>query len=179
MRTLVVLTVFVLAAAPAVFADDAYIGSPGSEVEFVDWTGQGFNHPDQTPYKGWAFVYVKNTSQNPWGDFHFKVFSYDGSDVSQVDFKDASMGGFNPTSTQSGTTWTINNNVVGAEMSLYFYGDPVLPGQTAAFQVYTDNTATQVNFGLMIWPSPVPEPSSLAALTGMFGIAGLAWRRRR
>mgnify|MGYP000050081662 CR=1 FL=1 len=162
------------------FADDAYIGDPQNPIEISDWHLLPFNHPDNSPYKGWAFVFVKNTSQQAWGDFHFKIFSYDGSDVSSVDFKDASMGGMDPISTQTGLTWTINNTVVGAEMSLYFYGDPVLPGQFAQFQVYTDNTAGKVNFGLMIWPSPVPEPSVLLALSsGLIGAAGFAWRKRR
>jgi hypothetical protein len=161
-------------------AHDAYIGDQNNPVEMNGWDIQLYNHPDESPYKGWAFVFVKNTSQEAWGDFHFKIFSYDGSDVSSVDFKDASMGGMDPISTQTGLTWTINNTVVGAEMSLYFYGDPVLPGQFAQFQVYTDNTAGKVNFGLMIWPSPIPEPSVLLALSGgLIGAAGLAWRRRR
>lgn len=178
-KYLCLLAILMLALASPVLADDAYIGSPGNPVEFNDWTAQLFNHNDNEPFKGWAYVFVKNTSQTPWGDFHFKIFSYDGSDVSLVDFRDASMGGMDPISTQNGLSWTINNTVVGAEMSLYFYGDPVMPGQFAAFQVWTDNTASQVNFGLMIWPSPVPEPSSLVALASMFGLAGLAWRKRR
>lgn len=161
-------------------ADDAYIGSLTTPVEFGSLTSQGFNHEDGPGWKGWAFVFVKNTSQQAWGDFHFKIFSYDGSDVSAVDFRDASMGGFNPISTQTLGSYTIDNNVVGAEMSLYFYGDPVLPGQVAQFQVWTDNTTTMGNFGLMIYPSPVPEPSSLLALSGsLLGLAGLAWRKRR
>ena len=165
--------------APAL-ADDAYIGSVENPIELGGWASQGFNHADLTPFKGTAYVFVKNTSLNAWGDFHFKVFSYDMSDVSAVDFRDASMGGMNPISTQTGTTWTINNTVVGAEMNLYFYSDPVLPGEFAAFQVWTDNTTTMGNFGLMIWPSPVPEPTSVLALSsGLLGLAGLAWRRRR
>ena len=178
-KYLCLLAIVALAIASPVLADDAYIGSQTNPVEFNDWTAQLFNHNDSEPFKGWAYVFVKNTSQTAWGDFHFKIFSYDGSDVSLVDFRDASMGGMDPISTQSGLSWTIDNTVVGAEMTLYFYGDPVLPGQFAAFQVWTDNTASHVNFGLSIWPSPVPEPSSLVALSGMFGLAGLAWRRRR
>ena len=179
MKILFLMTALVLALAGASYADDAYIGTEQDPVELGDWGGQGFNHQDGPDYKGWAYVFVKNTSSDPWGDFHFKIFSYDGSDVSQVDFQDAGMGGIDPVSTQVGTTWTIDNAVVGAEMSLFFYGDPVLPGEFATFQVYTDNTITMENFGLMIWPSPVPEPSSILALSGLFGLAGLAWRKRR
>lgn len=178
MRLIAALSVLLVALAAPVFADDAYIGQD-NPIEFGSWASQGFSHEDGDPFKGMAYVFVKNTSQNPWGDFHFKIFSYDGSDVSSVDFKDASMGGMNPISTQVGTTWTINNAVVGAEMSLFFYGDPVLPGEFATFQVYTDNTVGMGNFGLMIWPSPVPEPSSLLALASLLPVAGFALRRRR
>lgn len=180
MRSLLLCTLIALVCAGAALADDLYIGSEQNPVEIGDWSAQTFNHQDADPFKGWAYVFVKNTSLDPWGDFHFKIFSYDGSDVSAVDFRDASMGGMDPISTQVGTTWTIDNVVVGAEMSLYFYGDPVLPGEFAAFQVYTDNTTTQGNFGLCIWPSPVPEPSSLLAIvTSLVGLVGFGIRRRR
>jgi hypothetical protein len=178
-KCLCLVALIALAIAGPAMAHDAYIGAPGSEIEFATWASQSFNHQDAAPFKGWAYVFVKNTSLNPWGDFHFRVFSYDGSDVSAVDFRDASMGGMDPISTQIGTTWSIDNSGPQAIMSLYFYGDPVQPGEFAAFQVYTDNTTTQGNFGLCIWPSPVPEPSSLLALSGMFGLAGLVWRKRR
>ena len=174
----VVLSVVVLLGTPAL-ADDAFIGSAENPVD-LGWDSQGFNHADGPEWKGWAYVFVKNTTLDPWGDFHFKIFSYDGSNVSAVDFRDAGMGGFDPISTQTLSSYTIDNTVVGAEMSLYFYNDPVMPGQVAQFQVWTDNTTTQGNFGLMIHPSPVPEPSSMLALSGsLLGLAGLAWRRRK
>lgn len=179
MRLVAVLSVLLVVLAAPTFADDAFIGSQDNPIELGSWVDQGFNHEDGSPFKGTAYVFVKNTSLNPWGDFHFKIFSYDGSDVSNVDFKDASMGGMDPISTQVGTTWAIDNSVVGAEMSLYFYGDPVLPGEFAAFQVYTDNTVGMGNFGVCIWPSPVPEPSSLLALVSLLPVAGFALRRRR
>ncbi len=177
-KYLCLLAIVALAIASPVLAHDGYIGSQENPIELNDLSAQFFNHSDDEPFKGWAYVFVKNTSQIAWGDFHFKIFSYDGSDISAVDFRDASMGGMDPISTQTGLSWTIDNNVVGAEMSLYFYNDPVLPGQFAAFQVWTDNTASKVNFGICIWPSPVPEPSSLVVLSGLFGLAGLSWRRR-
>jgi len=169
-----------LACSSSVLAHDAVIETAFDGVG--EAIAQGFEHPDADPFKGWAFVTVQNTGSIAWGDFHFKIFAYPGgtADISLVDFKDASMGGLDPISTQSGTTWTIDNNVVGAEMSLFFYGDPVAPGDFATFQVYTDNTVSMANFGLMLWPSPVPEPSSLIAFsTGIFGLAGFMVRRRR
>lgn len=170
-------------------ADDVTIGTTGSPIELNGLSASyGAEHADAAPFKGWAFVTVKNTGNEAWGDFHFKVFAYPGgsNDISQVSFLDASMqdslgaSGYNPISTQSSTTWTIDNNVVGAELSLYFYSDPVAPGEIATFSVYTDNTASHANFGLMMWPSPaVPEPGSLLALTtGLVGLAGFMRKRR-
>lgn len=175
----VVMSLVAIVAVPA-FADDGYIGSAENPIELNDWGSYSYNHQDGPDWKGWAYVFVKNTSQDPWGDFHFKIFSYDGSDISAVDFRDASMGGMDPISTKTLDDWSIDNDVVGAEMSLYFYSNPVKPGEFVQFQVWTDNTTTMGNFGLQIWPSPVPEPSSMLALSGsILGLAGLAWRRRK
>ena len=38
------------------------------------------------------------------------------------------------------------------------YADPVLPGETAHFTVYTDNPDHLSFFGVMLYPTPVPEP---------------------
>jgi hypothetical protein len=164
------------------FADDVQIGTPAIPIVFAG-TGDGvlqqFQHMDLAPFKGWANIYVYNSSNVAWGDFHFQIFSFDQSDVSQVDF--ISGGIYNPTSSQALGSWSINNSpATGAMMNLYFYSDPVLPGHLANFQVYTDNTATHANFGLAVWPTPVPEPGSLLALSsGLIGIAGLALKKRR
>lgn len=175
-----VLAMVVASLAPA-FAHDGSFGSPTEPIELSTFDGQNFIHEnEQFPWKGNAFIYVKNTSAVAWGDFHFKIISWNGDNISNVDFKDASMGGVDPISTQSPLSWTINNTVVGAELSLYFYSDPVYPGQVATFQIYTDNTTDNVQFGLCMFPSQVPEPSTLAGLAGGFvGLFGLALRRRR
>jgi len=50
-------------------------------------------------------------------------------------------------------------------LDLYFYSDPVAPGETATFTVYTDNTAVpNAWFGVCYWPTPVPEPTGLLLL---------------
>jgi hypothetical protein len=173
----VVLTMVAGIVIPA-FAHDGSIGSLENPVEFPGLAVQDFQHQnEQAPWKGSLFVFVKNTGAKAWTDFHFKVTSW-GDDVSTVDFKDASMGGVDPISTQHPLTWTINNNVVGAEMNLFFASDPVLPGQVATFQLYTDNTAGQVQFGVCMMPS-VPEPSAMAALaTGLLGLVGIVRRKK-
>lgn len=174
-----VVSVFAVVSCP-VLAQGGSVGTVGSPIEISDWGQENPNGLDQDSWKGWTFVFVKNTSLEPWGNFHFEIISYDGSDISNVDFRDASMGGMDPISTQTPLTWTIDNDVVGAEMNLYFFSDPVMPGEHAQFQVWTDNTTDKVNFGICMWPSPVPEPSSLLVLSGsLVGMAGLAWRRRK
>jgi hypothetical protein len=141
--------------------------------ELVDWTEQQFEHQDEDPFKGWAFVYVKNTSQTAWGDFHFEIYDYDDADISNVHFIVDSP--YQPVSSQTGLSWLVNNDVVGATLDLYFYSDPVLPNEIATFQVYTDNTTDEVNFGLQIHPTEVPEPASLL----LFGLGGFALFRKR
>ena len=156
-------------------------------VEF-DGTGagiaQGFAHdPEDDPHKGWANVSVTNTGNEAWGDFHFEIYDpYNGGlDISNVSFMDATLTdhdnnpGLNPTSSQGPLTWTINNTVVGATIDLFFYSDPVGPGESATFSVYTDNADELSFFGLMMHPTPVPEPVTLA----LFGLGALALRRKR
>lgn len=144
---------------------------------FVNLSPQDTIHDDAEPFKGSAKVTVTNDTDEWWTDFHFQVFSVNGSNITATIFVDG--GSYNPTSSQSGLTWVINNNPAGATMDLYFASDPVAPGATAWFKVYTDNTTYKQRFGLSIYPT-VPEPGSLLAFaSGLVGFAGLALRRRR
>lgn len=159
-------------------------GTSGVMADDVEWTttftsltAQNVEHADVAPFKGSAKVIVENDTDEYWTDFHFQVFSVNNSNITATIFVDGA--GYDPTSSQGGLTWTIDNSPTGATMNLYFT-DTVAPGETAWFKVYTDNTTYKERFGLSIYPTTVPEPGSLLALAGgMFGFVGLALRRRK
>ena len=109
--------------------------------ERIDYT-----HQDQDPWKGWFNLTVKNDGTAAWGDFHFLLFeapNYPGSVFFKTDP--------HPTSSQSGLSWNLSAS--GKELDLFFYGDPVLPGETATFSVYTDNTSNPVSYTHLTLPT--------------------------
>jgi len=168
---LVILSSF---ACPAL-AHDAYIAASFSGYGIG--ASQTFEHDDIEPFKGWMDLTVTNTTEDEWWtDFHLMITSVAGSDVSMTDFIDYAP--YQPTSSQALDSWVIDNSVTGATMDICYYNDPVGPGETAWFKVYTDNTAKKVRFGLCVYPT-VPEPSSIFALSGLLGVAGMAWKRRK
>lgn len=143
----------------------------GISLDFPDFSAYQINHEDQDPFKGWLTITAANTSNTAWGDFHFKIFDFMGVDISNVDFGDSGL--FAPQSSQSPLTWDIDNVVVGAEADLFFYSDPVLPGETAWFKVYTYNP-DHVNFGVMFYPTPAPLPAAAWLLgSGLVALVGL------
>jgi len=177
-----------------VFAHDGGTGSLEDPV-LIDWVGDisvvEHIHDDESPFKGSYTIYVKNTGSIDWGDFHFKIFDPypdDGKDIDNVHFLDSTMpahgGGFgeDPTSSQtldgssSPDGWVIDNVTVGATIDLFFYGDPVPAGseEIVWFTVYTDNP-DEANFGICSYPTPVPEPATIAIL----GLGGLVLILRR
>ncbi len=135
---------------------------------------QSSNHAEAEPFKGWMYLTVTNTGTEAWGDFHFQIYEVPtyGS-VENVDFIVDSPN--QPTSSQSGLTWSVDNSVTGATLDLYFYDDPVLPSETATFSIYTDNTADELAFfGALFYPTPVPVPSSMLLLgSAIIGLVGI------
>ncbi|GMV37965.1 MAG: hypothetical protein AMXMBFR61_24730 [Fimbriimonadales bacterium] len=143
-------------------------------------TGEGaavfLEHEDAFPWAGWVHVTVTNESDVAWGDFHFKIFST-GQDVSNVDW--VTDPPYEPQG-RAFDYWVVDNAPpTGATLDLYFWSDPVLVGQTVTISVYNVNP-DHVNFGVCFYPTPVPEPSTLAVFaSGFAGLAALARRRVR
>jgi hypothetical protein len=163
-----------------VFGDDGSlsVSFEGAGTKFV----QRHTHKDAEPFKGWLAVNVTNSGSVSWGGFHFQIVDV-GFDVSEVDFIAARP--YEPTSVQKLNGWAIDNNVVGARMDLNFRDDPVLPGGSSSFAIYTDNTRGRNSFGIELYPTPVPAVVTMAQVYAVtaavmlaIGLAGF-WRRRR
>lgn len=127
------------------------------------------DHEDQDPWAGWVKVIdITNEGTEAWGDFHFSL-SDAGYGTAGLMWDDSVNA---PTSTQA-FTYQISQD--GLSIDLYFYGDPVLPGETASFQVYNVNPNQLSFFRVCFEPTPVPEPATIAILA----IGSLALLRRK
>ena len=170
--------IFLLTGPLPVWADDVSITTSFDDVGGGD-NAQQTGHDDKDPFKGWLNLTVQNTGTEAWGDFHFEIYQVPGQgSVANVDFIVSDE--YEPTSSQSPLTWSVDNNVVGAKLDLYFYSDPVLSGETANFKIYTDNTVDKVFFGVLYYPTPVPVPSAMVLLgSGIVGLLGIRRKFRK
>ncbi|HBG27857.1 MAG: hypothetical protein A2Y10_09255 [Planctomycetes bacterium GWF2_41_51] len=149
-----------------VSADDG-----GWTTTIDSWAGIQLGHNDADPWKGLGTLTVTNTMAESWGDFHFQIFEFATTNVIFTEspfimMKDGLVE-------YSGYTYSFNGT---QQLNFEFYGNPVGPGESVTFQFYTDNTANHHTwFGVMAYPTPVPEPMTL----GLLGLGALALRRKK
>lgn len=139
-----------------------------------EWTFYDLNpitgtHIDGPEWKGFAFVYVTNTTGLAWTDFHFSITNGPGVKILATPA---------PTMNKPVYTWAMDGSQT--VLNYYFFSNPVASGEGVTFTFYTDNTLNQnALFGVCGYPT-VPEPSSMLALSGgLAGLVGLIARRRR
>jgi len=165
-KTCVALAVLgLLTFASSAFAHD---GSLSWDLPTMDQITEN-HYEDGITWKGYAYVTVKNSTSQAWGDFHFTIVNGPGVTIES-----------SPAPSMTWPSYTYNLTAPNV-LDYYFYSQPVQPGTSVTFTFYTDNTANQnAFFGVCGYPTPVPEPGSMLALgSGLFGMAGFLIRRKR
>jgi hypothetical protein len=156
-----------------------------------NYLSNAFVHNDQSPFKGVATIEVTNTGTQSWEDFHFQIFTLYGTpngagwsnpadvffSISGSDYPTYSNSVGGPAIPLGSVALTPGTTSTGAMLDLYFSSNPVAPGQTAVFTIYTDNTTNQGLFGLIMYPSAVPIPGALWLLGA--GLTAFAVMRKR
>jgi len=132
-------------------------------------------HQDDDPWKGTMTVTFTNKGDDAWGDFHFRIVYPGDNSVLFTEDVTPTMTGAND------YFYTLTNG--GLELNYYFYNDPVTKGESATFNVYTDNTLKMnAAFAVAMEASPVvvstvPLPGTMILFgSGIAGIIG--WRRK-
>ncbi len=119
-------------------------------------------------------VTAVNTTDVAWGNFHFLIFAVPGFDSTNV-FFDLSTP---PVSSQVIDSLNILWDFTTGEkkLDLFFYNDPLLPGETGSWEVSINNPDNTI-YAVTSYPSVVPEPVSSTLF--IIGAATLGYRRFR
>ena len=146
--------------AQAAVADDVSISHTFTGVN-IGAALQVDHNPDADPWKGYFTATVTNNSGQDWGDFHFQLIRNLGFGTPSLVVFDDTPNTFTMTGAV-GYSYVISPDLLSTDF--YFYGDPVAPTESVTFTIYTDNTANQQPFGMLLYPTPVPEPAALGLL---------------
>jgi hypothetical protein len=172
-------TILLFFVATPVFAHDGSWGTVTDPCSIISWDSALFGHNDAPDWKGTATLTVSNSMSEQWGDFHFSI--YEITNPGTVIFTTAgpiemldSLGNPYAGGLGVGYNYTLTTSQT---LDFTFYSNPVNPGQIVTFKVYTDNTSMQnAWFGLTAYPTPVPEPATIALLG--LGILSVMRKRR-
>jgi hypothetical protein len=147
-----------------------------ADVEWsADFFDVGYDNFQSNSYdgSGWIDLTVTNQSNYAWGDFHFFVFPLNADDdITDVYFVDS--GPDSPASSQSPLTWTRSTD--RQQIDLFYYSDPVRPGESALFSVHIENPG-QVLHQVGYYPTVAPEP--ISSVLFVVGGITLGFRRLR
>jgi hypothetical protein len=169
---------------PSAFAHDEEFGDEDNPYE-IDWVGSSqtldLDHNDMDPWKGWATIYMINICGEDWGDFHLEVRDI-GWGCADVNFSETIAPelyirtGVHTWDLVEDLIWEVDNDAYNATLDMVFYDNPIEHGDIVKIKVYTDNHWSMYDwFRICAYPTPVPEPATLALL----GLGAFVLLRKR
>lgn len=158
---------------PATFTGDTFVSVDRRHDEPPDGTP-----PDD--FKGWADITITNMMTQDWGDFHFELTDFELEPSVYFVHDDPAYApwaeGLTDYSVEFDAWTMIGGNMQPQQVNFLFYDYPATYADQLTFHVYTDNTTnTNAWFSMTIYPTPVPEPATLA----LFALGAFAVLRRR
>ena len=182
---IVVLVLLFLGTVVPAQADNGTAGTELSPIVFTDTTSYDHFHVDDTPHKGFFWLWTQNSTGTAWSGFNFTVSGsnavfidtalWDADNPADPCSSWAYDPNCDPLSSYGISSWSIASDQKSMSVTLNSTWDA---GQTGWVRVYTDNTASPSgNFTVSVAPVLVPEPISSTLF--IIGGATLGFRRFR